>query len=403
LEKWADLLLFAVGFEGGNLEIQFEREARDLALLVARKAAELGAACVDFEYLDHGLRAAAIRAGRAEYEFPRFLEDKYREISAAPWSKISIPTNGDMDAYDGLPQEAATAYVRAMNALKEPHTAAITSNRIPWTVSFAPSTAMAGRSFPELTAAEAVLRYEDAVAAILRLDDPDPIAYWRRKMEETDERSSALNSWDIRLLRFRGPGTDFELAPAVAARWIGGFDRTADGKAFMANIPTEEVFTTPDCRTASGRVALTRPFEMHQNLGPRVEGAWFEFDGGKVVDFDADRGRETLDAFFSLDERARYLGEVAIVDPFSAIARTGFNFHNGLYDENAACHVALGRSYAFTLKEPGERSRDELLAIGFNQASVHEDMMIGGPEVDVEAVLEDGSVKPVIRNGKILI
>jgi aminopeptidase len=304
-----------------------------------------------------------------------------------------------MDAYAGLPPEAATAYIKAVNALKAPHSAAISANRIPWTVSFFPSRLMAARAFPDMREDAALRRYEEAVASILGLDQADPASYWRKKMEESERRSSMLDSWGIRLLRFKGPGTDFEVAPAKAARWIGGFDRTRKGKRFMANIPTEEVFTTPDARTAQGRVALTRPFEMHQNIGPRIDGAWFEFEDGRVVDYGAESGKETLDAFFALDARARYLGEVAIVDPRSRIAQAGFNFHNGLYDENAACHVALGRSYSFTLRKSAPLTDEELIDIGFNPCTVHEDMMLGGPAVDVEAVLENGAVLPIIKNG----
>jgi aminopeptidase len=280
---------------------------------------------------------------------------------------------------------------------------AITSNAIAWTVTALASPAMASRAFPALEVGEAIARYEAAVVDILHLDDPDPSAYWRAKMEEGTRRARLLDSWDLRTLRFRGPGTDFVLETAREAHWIGGFDKTIAGEAFMANIPTEEVFTTPDARTARGRVALTRPFQMHQNLGPRIEKAWFEFEAGKVVDYGAESGKESLDAFFTLDPRARYLGEVALVDPKSPIARAGFIFHNGLYDENAACHVALGRSYAFTLKDRREMTDEEAFAIGFNPCSVHEDMMIGGPEVDVEAVAADGSVRPLIRGGEILI
>ena len=403
LDKWAELLLFAVGFQGGRLEIQFERAARELVRITAKKAADRGAECVDFDYMDHGFRAAAIARGRTDYCFPRYQKSKYREISCGAWSKISIPTNEDMDAYDGLPPAESTAFVKALNALKAPHTTAITSNRIPWTVSFFPSRAMAERAFPDLPSEEALHRYENAVADILKLDEADPAAYWNEKMKITGIRAETLESWDIRTLRFNGPGTDFELSPAKAARWIGGYDRTVRGKRFMANIPTEEVFTTPDTRTARGRVTLTRPFEMHQNLGPRIAGAWFEFECGQVVDYGADSGKETLDAFFELDERARYLGEVAIVDPRSPIALAGFDFHNGLYDENAACHVALGRAYAFTLRRPGPKTDAELLELGFNPSSVHEDMMIGGTEVDVEAVLYDGTARPVIRNGEIMV
>jgi aminopeptidase len=187
------------------------------------------------------------------------------------------------------------------------------------------------------------------------------------------------------------------------AQWIGGFDETTDGKTFIANLPTDEIFTSPDWRKAEGRVTLTKPFVMHQNLGPIPQKAWFEFSNGKVVDYGAESGKDSLDAFFKIDQRACYLGEVALVDPQSPFAQQGITYYNGLYDENAACHLALGKAYPFTLKERNDFSDEELLELGLNISNVHEDMMVGAKDVDVTALLPDGSSKEIIKNGKFLI
>lgn len=403
LEKLADLLLWAVSFEGGHLNIQMENGARDLGVAVARKAYERGAEFVDFDYTDHRMRAAAIASGRTDFAFPGYVHARTLEMVGPTWKRIAIITGADRDAYQGLPEASSTAFFKAWNAARKPYVKAITSNQIAWVVTAFPSAEMAASAFPSVPPEAALERYEAAVVDILGLDRDDPRAYWRQKMEESERRSSLLNSWDIERLRFRGPGTDFEVGIAKAAFWVGGFDRTPSGELFVANIPTEEVFTTPDARTARGRVSLTRTFEMHQNLGPKIEGAWFEFEDGLIVDYGAASGKTTLDAFFALDERAKRLGEVAIVDPRSPIAQAGFCFYNGLYDENAACHLALGRSYPSTLKNPADLDDAALIGLGFNPCSVHEDMMVGGPEVEVEAVLADGSARPIIAGGRILI
>jgi aminopeptidase len=175
------------------------------------------------------------------------------------------------------------------------------------------------------------------------------------------------------------------------------------GDLFAANLPTDEIFTSPDFRKTEGRVSLTRPFVMHQNLGKVPINAWFEFEKGSVVDYGADEGKESLDALFARDERARCLGEVALVDPHSPFAKEGLTFFNGLYDENAACHLALGAAYSGTLRTPGDYTDEQLLEMGMNVAAIHEDMMIGSVDVDVTAILADGSLHPVIRDGKILI
>jgi len=172
---------------------------------------------------------------------------------------------------------------------------------------------------------------------------------------------------------------------------------------FAANIPTDEIFTSPDYRKVDGRVALTRPFVMHQNLGPVPINAWFEFENGRVVDYGADEGKESLDNLFARDERVRYIGEVALVDPHSPFADSGLVFYNGLYDENAACHIALGAAYPSTLKTPGKYSDEQLLDMGMNVSAIHEDMMIGSTEVDVTAICADGSRVDIIKDGVFLI
>lgn len=175
------------------------------------------------------------------------------------------------------------------------------------------------------------------------------------------------------------------------------------GDVYAANLPTDEIFTSPDRLKVDGRVTLTRPFVMHQNLGSIPINAWFEFSEGRVIDYGADEGKDSLDALFARDERARYLGELALVDPHSPFAESGLTFFNGLYDENAACHLALGAAYVDTLKKSGDYSEEELLELGMNVSSIHEDMMIGSSEVDVTAVCNDGRRVEIIKNGRFLI
>ena len=403
-EKIADLLLFAVNFQRGDkLYLNIDYGYREVAKIIAAKAYGGGATYIDLFYNDTFLHAEAIRGVSGAFWFPRYLSERLSEISKAGWKFIAILSNAEADVFANLPQDRSSAYFKAMEEIKSVLRKAQMSHRIPWTLTFLPSEEMSKKAFPKLSPREGMERYWKAVVKIMRLDHEDPVAFWKKKMEEDWERSGRMNRLSPEALRFTGPGTDLTVGLNRNALWIGGFDRTAPGERFMANIPTDEIFTSPDWRRAEGRVALTRPFVMHQNLGPIPEGAWFEFQEGRVVDYGAEKGKKSLDAFFAIDERSVYLGEVALVDPQSPFAAAGITFYNGLYDENAACHLALGKAYPFTLKEQGDFSDTELLDLGLNTGNVHEDMMVGGPEVDVTALTAEGKEVPIIRGGEFLI
>lgn len=412
--KMSDLLLFAVGFKKGDkVYLKYSRGQEELALKVTEKAYKGGAEYVLQEVIDDRFKAAALLAERENFWFPDYLKAQMAETCSPGWKYIGIFSEIDSDVYEDCDQNKASAFFRDQGIFNKPRQTAIMKNAIPWTLTYVPSAPMAKKAYPGLADDEAIAKYWDAIIRIMRLDHDDPVAFWKEKMERDARRSAYMDSLGATHLHFKssstgGAGsdknrTDLLVGLAKEARWIGGFDQALEGTSFMANIPTEEIFTSPDWRQTEGRVALTRPFTMHHNLGPTPTGAWFEFKEGKVVNYGADEGRDTLKAFFDIDPRACYIGEVALVDPHSPMATEGVTFYNGLYDENAACHLALGKAYPFTLKNPRELSDDELLELGLNTANVHEDMMIGGLNVNVYAVLADGSEKPIIENGKFLI
>lgn len=397
-------MLFAVGFkEGDKLYLKFENNLRDTALAISEKAYKKGAAYVHLEYDDAVIQAQAIAGAQKDFFFPTFWESKFKEITSSGWKLIALGSESEADVFEGLDPQRSSRYFQELARVRETRMKAIMNNAIPWSLTYLPSTAMAAKAYPDLSQEEAVEAYWQAIIRIMRLDKDDPVAFWKDKMQKDQQRSRYMDSLKATALHFKGPGTDLTVGLAQSARWIGGFDETAEGQPFMANIPTDEIFTSPDWRMTQGRVTLTKPFVMHQNLGPVPQKAWFEFKDGKVVDYGAEEGKESLKAFFDIDPRAAYIGEVALVDPQSPFAREGVTFYNGLYDENAACHLALGKAYPFTLKQTGDYSDEELLEMGLNTAHVHEDMMVGGEEVDVTAILPDGSRKAIISGGKFLI
>jgi aminopeptidase len=274
---------------------------------------------------------------------------------------------------------------------------------LPWTLTFIPTPNVARRAFPDLTETEALDRYWKYLVDIMGLERENPALFWEEALAELTDRSRVLNEMKVASLHFEGPGTDLTVGVPEKSIWFGGPETSVRGTRFMSNIPSFEVFTSPDFRMTEGRVALTKPFVMHQNLGAVPRGAWFEFKKGRVVDYDAEEGKESIDNLFKIDDRSRYIGEVALVDAKTPIARSGITFYNGLYDENAACHVALGQAFAMAYEGGSAMNEGERLAAGMNTAKIHEDMMIGSEKVDVAATLRDGGTIQIIKDGIFMI
>jgi aminopeptidase len=402
-EKIADLMLFGINLAPGDkLLISLDYPCREGALVLAERAYARGALWVDLAYDEPRLGAQRIGHVKGDFWFPEYLHRRYEETSTGGWKHIALISEADAQVYEGLPPSRGADYFRHLGKVKQPRLKALMSNAIPWVLTYFPSEAMASRAFPNLSAGEAVMKYWEAIVSIMRLDREDPVSFWKEKLSEDERRAETLTRLEIDTLHFQGPGTDLTVAVNPRARWVGGFEQDGSGSRFVCNLPTDEIFTSPDWRRAEGRVALTRPFVMHQNIGEVPLNAWFEFKDGKVTAYGAERGKESLDAFFAMDERACYLGELALVDPRSPFAAPGITFYNGLYDENAACHLALGKAYPSTLREKGDYSDQELLDLGMNTGNVHEDMMIGGSDVDVTARLRDGKTLDLIKDGEFL-
>ncbi|MBI9107909.1 MAG: aminopeptidase [Spirochaetales bacterium] len=403
-DKISELMLFGIDFkEGDKLFIGLDFDCREAAKSLVAAAYARGAAFVDLRYADTFLHSEAIRAGSRGLDFPEYMKACNIEVTRAGWKSVSLFSEAEANVYEDLPTDVAADYFRAYGEIRNLRLKPMMNDEIPWTLTYLPSVDAAVRVFPGLLPEEAVEAYWGEIIRIMRLDLDDPVKFWKEKFDKDAERCSLMDQIGALSLHFEGPGTDFIVGLNPNASWSGGRTLAKTGELFAANIPTDEIFTSPDWRKAEGRVALTRPFVMHQNLGKVPINAWLEFHEGRVVDFGADEGRESLEALFARDERARYLGEVALVDPRSPFAEAGITFYNGLYDENAACHLALGKAYPSTLKKGGDYTDPELLELGMNTSAIHEDMMIGGRNVNVTAVLADGSKHPIISGGIIRI
>jgi aminopeptidase len=398
LRAYAALVLDAglgVG-AGTRLRVGAEPVQRELMLILAEEAYRRGAAHVRLDYDD--VRLARIRADSSAEEHldevPELLRAEAEVYVREGWSLLRIAGYEDALAMEGADPARLTRIQRGRARAVQKLRDAQMASRLPWCVISAPTEAWARTVLGE---SATVAELWKVLVPIVGLDVPDAAAALRRHMDGLGARARLLNGKSFRSLRFQGPDTDLRVTLSPDSLWLGGADVTPAGKAFLPNIPSEEVFTTPDFRGTEGTVTTTRRARIH---GVIVEAARLEFRKGEVVSCSAAKGGEALERFLETDLGARRLGEVALVDASSPIWKSGLVFDSMLLDENAACHVALGAAYdlAFRGAEPlGEQDKARR---GFNTSFVHEDLMIGSEQVTVTGFDAAGREHPVIAGGR---
>jgi aminopeptidase len=258
----------------------------------------------------------------------------------------------------------------------------LTENNVNWCGVGAPNEGWARQVFGEPD----VERLWEKVAFCMRLDEPDPVEAWREHLERLAERATQLNDLHADALRYRGPGTELTVGLLSAARWMAGGGDTSTGIYYVANMPTEEVFTSPDARRTEGTIRSSLPLVLS---GQVVRGLELTFEHGRAVRVEAETGADLVRSHFATIENADRLGEVALVTKESRVGQSATLFHDTLFDENATCHIAYGAGFPFLFDtDPGE---------GLNVANMHVDFMVGGAELEVDAVLADGTEVPLIR------
>jgi aminopeptidase len=374
---------------GQDVYLSAHVEHLDLARAIVEQAYLAGARRVVVDYVDQHVRRSLIEHapddGLGTY-YPYELErlQLWRERGVA---MITLTGDAEPDLFAGLdPVRIAAAPSPVLqSAFYEvlPH--------IAWTIVAAPNPGWARQVFGEPD----MDRLWAAVAVAVRLDEADPVAAWRTHLAKLKARTAALTAAGLDSIRYHGGGTDLTVGLLPGAAWLGGSATTKAGVEFLPNIPTEEVFTSPDWRRAEGVVRTTAPLPLSSTL---VTGLRLRFEAGRIVEADADENGSVVRGLLDSDERARYLGEVALVDGESRVRRTGIVFHDTLYDENVACHIAFGTGFVEVLDGLDELTPDERIARGLNVARSHTDITIGGPEVKVDGVTGEGIVVPIIRN-----
>jgi len=286
---------------------------------------------------------------------------------------------------------------KATSLAYKPALEKVSNFEINWNIIAYPSLAWARLVFPNLAENEAVYRLAEAIFAASRADREDPLAAWIEHNAALKRRSDWLDTENFSALHFKGKGTDLKIGLAEEHKWSGGASKAKNGIICNPNIPTEEVFTTPHAYRVEGIVRSTKPLAHHGTL---IENIYVRFEGGQIIEAKADRGEAVFNRILESDAGARRLGEVALVPHSSPISASGLLFYNTLFDENAACHIALGQCYSKCLKGGAHLSKEEIAARGGNSSLVHVDWMIGGEDTDIDGIKQDGSLVPVFRKGE---
>ena len=286
---------------------------------------------------------------------------------------------------------------RAMSKAYRPALELIVRHDINWTIVACATPAWAATVFPGLAPQEALSRLWNAIFAASRADQPDPVAAWKAHDANLHARADRMNQKRYAALHFRAPGTDLRVGLADDHLWLGGGTTARNGRYCIPNIPTEEIFTTPHKDRVEGRVTSTKPLSYQ---GAMIEGISVRFEAGRIVEAHATKGERVLQQMIDTDDGGRRLGEVALVPHSSPIASSGLLFNNTLFDENAACHIALGQAYSTCLKDGDKLTPEQLTARGANTSLIHVDWMIGSNRIDVDGITAAGGAEPVIRAGE---
>jgi aminopeptidase len=375
---------------GQDLRIVAQPEHLPLVRAIARVAYDRGAHYVEVSYSDPHIRRARIQHAPADTLdwSPPWMLTLIDHLAETEGAMVAITGDAEPELLADL--DGARVAKARPKAFAEKVLAATGDGSVAWTIVAFPNAGWARTVFGEPD----VERLWQAVATATRLDEPDPVAAWREHVERLEARAARLNERRFEAVRFRGPGTDLVVGLMPESRWVGAGEQTKAGRATIANMPTEEVFTTPHRLRAEGVVRSTMPLAL---AGQIVRDLEVRFEAGRAVDVKASSGAELVREEMRTDEGASFLGEVSIVDGDSRVGRTGIVFFDTLFDENAACHIAYGQGILSAVERGLERTPEELAALGYNDSTMHTDFMIGSPEVEVDGLAAGGVAVPILR------
>jgi aminopeptidase len=397
-------LVVAVGLNlqpGQKLVIRAPIEAAPLVRKLAAKAYQAGSPLVDVQWSDDGVTLA---------RFEHAPEGSFKEV--APWysrgtlevieqgGAILSISGSDPDLLKEIDPERIATARKAQQRDSYAVTQRVMKDDVNWCVIAMPTPAWAAKVFPDEAPELRVRKLWEAIFSAVRADRPDPVAAWQRHVEALVAKRDALNERRFDVLRLRAPGTELSVGLPERHRWMSAESVSSRDITFIANMPTEEVFTAPHRERVDGVVRNSRPLSY---AGQLIDGFSLTFKGGRVVEAKAERGEKALRKLLETDEGAARLGEVALVAHSSPISQSGMLFYNTLFDENAASHIALGRAYPSCFEGGTAMTSEEVKAAGGNDSLAHVDFMIGSSELEVDGLTREGRLEPIMRLGEWVI
>ncbi len=400
LDKLAEVAI-KVGLNlqpGQDLFLTAPVAALPLVRCLAEHAYRAGAGLVTPIMSDEEVTLARYRYGR-NASFDRaatWLYDGVAKAFSANTARLAVVGDNPMLLTEQDPAKVARAN-KANSMAYQPALEKIAGFDINWNIISFPGASWARQVFPAATEKTAVKKLADAIFAASRVDLDDPIAAWKEHNANLRKRYTWLNKQRFSALHFSGPGTDLTVGLADGHEWQGGASKAKNGIVCNPNIPTEEVFTTPHARRVSGHVSSTKPLSYQGTL---IDDIQVRFEEGRIVEAKASRGENVLKKVLDTDEGASRLGEVALVPHSSPISKSGLLFFNTLFDENAACHIALGQCYAKCFLDGANLTPGQIAKQGGNKSLIHIDWMIGSGKIDIDGVHENGRRVPVFRQGE---
>ncbi len=399
LEKYAELAV-QVGVnvqKGQTLVVNATLDGAELVRLIVKKAYEIGAKDVVVNWADDTV-------SRTKYDlapdetftvYPEFRAKETEDLAEKGAAFMSVIASSP-DLLKGVNPERIASFQKAAGKALANYRKMIQSDKVSWTVVAAASPAWAAKVFPDVPAENQVAKLWEAIFKATRVDTDNPVEAWKKHDQNLHEKVHYLNEKRYAKLHYTAPGTDLTIELPKSHLWVGAGSVSESGVEFMANMPTEEVFTVPLKTGVNGTVASTKPLSYGGNIIDRFS---ITFENGKIVDVKAEEGEDILRHLVETDEGSHYLGEVALVPYDSPISQSNILFFNTLFDENASNHLAIGSAYAFCIDGGKQMSTDELKENGLNQSITHVDFMIGSAEMNIDGITADGKTEPVFRNG----
>lgn len=401
LDKYAELVVrTGVNLQKGQLlVINAPIECSDFARRVAKAAFAAGARDVKVIWSDEKLARIRLDNAAAEVfdEFPEWRRDMFMDFKAKGAAVISIHAS-DPTIFQNVNTDKLTRSQRAAGIALLEYRQAMMNNELRWCVLSIPTESWAVKVFPNDDKEAAVKKLWQEIFATVRIDEANaPVKAWQEHISFLQQACRFMNEQKFTALKYKNSlGTDLTVGLPEGHIWAGGAEIAGDGIEFVANMPTEEIYTLPDRNRVNGVVYASKPLNYNGNL---IEGIRLELKQGKVVKASAAKGQEVLEQLLAMDEGASHLGEAALVPYDSPISNSGILFYNTLFDENAACHLALGKAYPTCIQGGEKMNSVELAQHGVNDSLIHEDFMIGTSDMEIDGVKADGTLVPVFRQG----